>query len=126
MTPLPTRPKADAGETRDEICGILRTTPHRTTRELMAVTGRSDFAIEHAVKRCLMAGTLMKHRDGQRVTYTLAADADDGHAVQPWTHPVRARALGLPVAPVVYAAPAPTPGSFIAPDYSNPLRGIAR
>ena len=123
---LRTPAKADAGNTRDQICHILRTKPHQTTAELKAITGRTDFAVEHALKRCVMAGTLVKHHQGKRVTYTLAAGADEGHAVRPWVHPVRARAQGLPVAPAVYAAPAPTPESLIAPDYSNPLRGIAR
>jgi hypothetical protein len=114
-TALTTPVKSDAGETQEHVCAILRVTPHRTTRELMAATGRTEAAIEHTLKRGIMGGTLVKHRNGQRVDYTLAADADAGFATRPWIHPIRARALGLPVA----TRPA---GRHEAPTFSNPHR----
>ena len=115
IAPIVAHVVASPGQTMPQIVHAFAHVPSRTVyRVIQAAVAQKLVRREPRAQGSLM--TVIFPYGTPKATTTPAIASKDGHAAAAWDHPIRARALGLPVA----TRPA---GRHEAPTFSNPHRG---
>jgi hypothetical protein len=116
IAPIVAHVVASPGQTMPQIVHAFAHVPSRTVyRVIQAAVAQKLVRREPRAQGSLMTVILPY---GTPKATTPAIASKDGHAPSVWVHPIRARALGLPVA--TRAA-----GRHEAPTFSNPHRELA-
>jgi hypothetical protein len=117
IAPIVAHVVAFPGQTMPQIVYAFAHVPSRTVyRVIQAAVAQKLVRREPRQQGSLM--TVIFPYGTPKATTTPAVRSKDGHASAAWINPIRARALGLPVA--TRAA-----GRDAAPPFHNPLRGAA-
>jgi hypothetical protein len=117
IAPIVAHVVAFPGQTMPQIVQAFPHVPSRTVyRVIQAAVAQKLVRREPRAQGSLM--TVIFPYGTPKATTTPAVRSKDGHAPAVWVHPIRARALGLPVATRAASRDA-------APPFPNPLRGAA-
>ena len=117
VAPIVAHVVACPGQTMPQIVQAFPHVPSRTVyRVIQAAVAQKLVRREPRQQGSLM--TVIFPYGTPKATPSKPIASKDGHAPSVWVHPIRARALGLPVA--TRAA-----GRDAAPPFPNPLRGAA-
>jgi hypothetical protein len=115
IAPIVAHVVASPGQTMPQIVHAFAHVPSRTVyRVIQAAVAQKLVRREPRQQGSLM--TVIFPYGTPKATTPAPIRSKDGHASAPWVHPIRARALGLPVA--TRAA-----GRAEAPTFQNPHRG---
>ena len=115
IAPIVAHVVASPGQTMPQIVQAFAHVPSRTVyRVIQAAVAQKLVRRERRQQGSLM--TVILPYGAPKATTTAPIASKDGHAAAAWVHPIRARALGLPVA--TKAA-----GRVKAPTFPNPHRG---
>ena len=117
IAPIVAHVVASPGQTMPQIVQAFPHVPSRTVYRVIQAAVAQKLVRREPRQQGSLLTCVFPYRAPKAAT-TPAVRSKDGHASAAWVHPIRARALGLPVA--TRAA-----GRDAAPPFPNPLRGAA-